>query len=374
MKFLHLADLHLGKRMNDYSLLDDQIDALQQVVAMAKQHHVDAVLLAGDIYQKASPPSEAMAVFDQFLQELTALQIKVFMISGNHDSDTRISYFSTLIRNAGVYASQRFDGTLQQIPVEDAHGTVVIHLLPFLKPAHVKAFYPDEPIQTYEDAVRCVLANSPMQMNARHILLAHQFIIGAESCDSEINAVGGLDQISASLFDAFDYVALGHIHKPQQIRRETMRYAGSLLKYSFSEANHHKSVCLVEMNEMGNVSVSLLPLKFRHDVREIEGTLEQMMHADYSEDYVHIILHDEVVPPDARISLLTVFPNMMKFSIQNSRISEAFEVLAKDNIDDKSIRQLFCDFYMLQNNQQMPPESYFDVLDEILLKLEGQEE
>ncbi|MBR6760708.1 MAG: exonuclease SbcCD subunit D [Oscillospiraceae bacterium] len=374
MKFLHLADLHLGKRMNDYSLLDDQMHALQQVVAMAKTYQVDAVLLAGDIYQKASPPSEAMAAFDQFLQDLTALQIKVFLISGNHDSDTRISYFSTLIRHAGVYASQQFDGTLQQIPVEDDHGTVIIHLLPFIKPAHVKAFYPDEPIHTYEDAVRCVLANSPMQMNARHVLLAHQFIIGAECCDSEVNAVGGLDQISASLFDAFDYVALGHIHKPQQIRRETMRYAGSLLKYSFSEANHHKSVCLVEMNEMGNVNVTQLPLIPLHDVREIEGNLAQLIRADYSEDYVHIILHDEVVPPDARISLLTVFPNMMKFSIHNSRTSEEIDVLAKDHIDDKSIRQLFCDFYMLQNHQQSPPESHLDVLDEILLKLEEHDE
>ena len=374
MKFLHLADLHLGKRMNDYSLLDDQMHALQQVVAMAKTYQVDAVLLAGDIYQKASPPSEAMAAFDQFLQDLTALQIKVFLISGNHDSDTRISYFSTLIRHAGVYASQQFDGTLQQIPVEDDHGTVIIHLLPFIKPAHVKAFYPDEPIHTYEDAVRCVLANSPMQMNARHVLLAHQFIIGAECCDSEVNAVGGLDQISASLFDAFDYVALGHIHKPQQIRRETMRYAGSLLKYSFSEANHHKSVCLVEMNEMGNVNVTQLPMIPLHDVREIEGNLAQLIRADYSEDYVHIILHDEVVPPDARISLLTVFPNMMKFSIHNSRTSEEIDVLAKDHIDDKSIRQLFCDFYMLQNHQQSPPESHLDVLDEILLKLEEHDE
>ncbi len=239
MKLIHIADLHIGKRMNDISLLEDQKYALQQVVQVSADEKADAVLISGDVYDKAAPQSDAMALFDDFLTQLVSLGIKVFIISGNHDSDARISYFSSLIKHVGVYASEKFEGKLQQIALEDEYGEIVINLLPFIKPANVRGFYESKKITTYQDAVVAVLENSCVDAKKRNVLLCHQFITGAEVCDSEIFAVGGLDNINASVFDAFDYVALGHIHKPQRILRDTMRYSGSLLKYSFSEANNN---------------------------------------------------------------------------------------------------------------------------------------
>ena len=372
MKLLHIADLHLGKTLNDVSFLEDQVYALDQIAGIAMQEHADAVLIAGDVYQKASPPSEAMAVFDRFITQLVSRNIRVFIISGNHDSSQRISYFSSLIRESGVHVSERFEGKLQQIGLKDEYGPLTIHLLPFLKPSQVRRWLPERKITSYQDAVEAVLQESPIDPRTRNVLLCHQFITGSETSDSEEKAVGGLDNIDASVFQAFDYVALGHIHKPQRMTRDTLRYAGSPLKYSFSEVNHRKSVTLVTLCEKGDISLKTVPIVPLHDMRLVDGMLSDLMRMPYSEDYVWVTVHDELVPPDARLSLTTVFPNLMKFTVSNSRTKYDVDVLARESMENKSVAELFSDFYRLQNNDQPPGEAHMKVLEKALKELEDQ--
>ena len=370
MKFLHLSDLHLGKQLNDLSLLEDQRFVLEQILSMADNEAVDAVLIAGDVYQRSAPQAEAMALFDHFLTRLTEAGRKVFIISGNHDSALRISYFSSLIKNVGVYTSEVFSGELQHIALSDRDGELVVWLMPFLRPAQVRRFYPEEKIVTYQDAVSAVIRNAPIDTAKRNVLLCHQFIAGSEISDSEEHAVGGLDQIDAAVFDAFDYVALGHIHKPQRVLRETMRYAGSPLKYSFSEANHKKSVPVVDMQEKGLVQIKKLPLYPIRDLRLVEGTLDEIVHMEPSNDYVWVTVTDELVPPDARVTASVTFPYMMKFSVVNSRTKFDVDVLAAAQMENKSTAELFSDFYRLQNNDCLPGEEHMKVLDKIIKELE----
>ena len=370
MRFLHIADLHLGKQMNDLSLLPDQAYILDQIVSIAERERAEAVLIAGDVYQRSSPQAEAMALFDSFVTRLAGLGKQVFVISGNHDSAPRVSYLSSLIKSSGVYVTEAFDGTLQSVTLKDRDGEIVVWMLPFLRPSQVKRRLPAEKIVTYQDAVEAVLRQTPVDPKKRNILLCHQFITGSETSDSEERAVGGLDNIDAAVFDAFDYVALGHIHKPQKVLRDTLRYAGSPLKYSFSEANHVKSVTVVDMAEKGDVTVRTLPLYPLHDVRLIEGMLDELMEMPYSEDYLWVTVHDELPPPDARVTLSVNFPNMMKFSIVNSRTKQDIDVLATQSMENKSITELFSDFYRLQNNDQAPDEARQKVLFKVLKELE----
>lgn len=370
MKFLHLADLHLGKQMNDLSLLADQQAMLDQMVSIAQDERVDAVLIAGDVYQRSSPQAEAMALFDWFVSQLAARNMKVFIISGNHDSALRISYFSSLVRAAGVYVSEAFTGALQRVTLQDAHGDVVVWLLPFLTPARVKRLLPEERILTCQDAVAAVLRQTPLDTRQRNVLVCHQFITGCATSDSEERAVGGLDNIDASLFDGFDYVALGHIHRPQRILRDTLRYAGSPLKYSFSEADQPKSVAVADLREKGYVAVRTVPLHPLRDVRLIEGTLDELMAMPYSEDYIWVTVHDELVPSDARVTLSVNFPNMLKFSVVNSKTKFDRDVLAAERMENKPVDELFADFYSLQHNGQAPDEAHMQVLRGILKELE----
>lgn len=370
MKFLHIADLHIGKALNDVSFLDDQQNALIQIVRIAESERVDAVLVAGDIYQKASPSAEAMAVFDDFITQLTSMGIKAFIISGNHDSSQRISYFASLIRDSGVYVSEAFTGSLQQVILRDAYGELVIHLLPFIKPSVVRRLIPESDVNTYQEAVEAVLANSTVDKSRRNVLLCHQFITGAEISDSEERMVGGLDQIGAAVFDDFDYVALGHLHKPQRVLRDTLRYAGSPLKYSFSETPHRKSATIVDMREKGSIDIKTVPIVPMHDMRLVEGKMADIMDMTPSTDYVWVTVNDELVPPDARLDVSTVFPNMMKFSISNSRTKLDADVMAAETIENKDVPQLFRDFYRLQNNDQEPTEAHMSVLESIMKRLE----
>ena len=372
MKFLHLADLHLGKRLNDFSFLEDQVRLLCQVEEIARSERADAVLIAGDVYQKASPQSEAMAAFDQFITRLKEMGLAVFVISGNHDSAQRISYFSSLLKSSGVYVSEAFDGHLQQVTLQDEHGELVVSLLPFLKPIQLRRFYPDEKIETYQDAVQAVLRHSPVDTAKRNVLVCHQFITGAETSDSEEKTVGGLDNIDAAVFSDFDYVALGHIHKPQQCARETLRYAGSLMKYSFSEVNQKKSVTVVEMEEKGEISIRTVPLAPPHDMRLVEGLMDDVLAMPYSEDYVWVTLRDELPPPDARVTVSTVFPNMMKFSVVNSKTKTDIDVLAREAMENKSPEELFSDFYRLQNNDCPPGPRHMEILRSLRKELEGE--
>ncbi|MBR4502032.1 MAG: exonuclease SbcCD subunit D [Clostridia bacterium] len=370
MRFLHIADLHLGKQLNDLSLLADQEFVLEQIVSIAEEERADAVLIAGDVYQRSSPQEEAMALFDGFVSRLVKLGKKIFVISGNHDSALRISYFSSLIRSSGVYVSEAFEGRMQNVTLNDADGDIVVWLLPFLRPSRVKKHLPEERITTCQEAVQAVLRHADIDRRKRNVLICHQFITGSETSDSEEMTVGGLDNIDASVFDAFDYVALGHIHKPQKVFRDTLRYAGSPLKYSFSEAGHKKSAAIVDMREKGDVAVHTRPLYPLHDLRLLDGTLDSLMALPYSEDYLWITVHDELVPPDARVTLSVNFPNMMKFSVSNSRTKYDMDVLASQSMENKTVLELFTDFYRLQNNNVEPGEAHQKVLEKALRELE----
>lgn len=371
MKFLHTADLHLGRRMNDLPLLDDQKILMQEITDIAVSENVDGVIIAGDIYNKAAPGSDAMMVLDDFVTGLVNYGISIYMISGNHDSSERISYFSKLIRKSGIYTTDAFNGRLQQIHIEDSFGLLTIHLMPFIRPVQVKKFYPDREIINYEDAVRIVLDNSPVNKNERNILVCHQFVTGAEISDSEEFAVGGLDCIDASLFDDFDYVALGHLHKPQKVRRETMRYSGSPMKYSLSEANHKKSVTIIEVKEKGEApEIRQIPLHAPNDVREVSGKLAEVMEMEPSEDYVRVTLTDEMVPPDAGVTISAVFPNMIRMAVVNSKTSLETDMTGYESLDDKSKMQLFREFYQMQNNGTEPDDIQIEIMEDILKEME----
>ena len=370
MRFLHTGDLHLGKQLNDVSLLEDQRHILGRLIDIAETEKVDAVLIAGDVYQKSVPQAEAMALFDGFLTALAEKGIKVFIISGNHDSSLRISYFSSLVRASGIYTIETFEGKLQTVRLQDEHGDIFVHLMPFIKPIHARRWLPDAPISSYQDAVAAVLANSPVDESCRNVLLCHQFITGSETCDSEESAVGGLDNIGADIFAAFDYAALGHIHKPQPMLRQTLRYSGSPLKYSFSEVNHKKSAAIVDMGAKGDIDIKTVPLIPIRDMRLVEGMFEDLINSPVSDDYVWVTLNDELPPPDARLSLTAVFPNMLKFSISNSKTRTDVDVMRADAVESMSVQELFTDFYRWQNNNTEPSEAHMRMLDDILKELE----
>ena len=370
MRFLHLADLHLGKQMNDLTLLEDQEWILRAILKIAKDERADSVMIAGDVYQRSSPQAEAMALFDRFVSALAGQGMRVFVISGNHDSAARISYFAPLLKASGVYVTEAFEGRLQNVTVRDEMGEIVIWMMPFLRPSQVRRYLPDAKIETCQDAVEAVLQSAPVDVKKRNVLICHQFITGSETSDSEELAVGGLDNIDAAVFDAFDYVALGHIHKPQKVRRDTLRYAGSPLKYSFSEANHKKSVTLVVMGAKGEVRVRTVPLTPLHDVRCLEGMMDELMRMDYSEDYLWITVKDELVPPDARVTLSTRFPNMMKFSIANSHTNTDLDVDPRGRMEEKTLPELFSDFYSLKNSGREMSETHRKVIEKLFREME----
>ncbi len=372
MRFLHTADLHLGKQMSELSLLSDQEAVLGQIVDIACAEKADCVLISGDVYQRTSPQAEAMALFDAFVSRLAEAGKKVFVISGNHDSALRISYFSSLIRHAGVYVSKAFDGVLQHITLHDMDGDLTVWMLPFLRPAQVKRLLPTEKITTCQEAVAAVLKNTKIDFSKRNVLLCHQFIAGSELCGSDEFFVGGLDAVDVSLFDGFDYVALGHIHQAQRVGRDAVRYAGSPLKYSVSEAQHQKSVVIADLYEKGEVRLRTVPLGFIHDVRKVDGMLDELMRLPPSDDYVWVTIHDETPPPDARVTLSVSFPNMMKFGVENSKTKYDLDVKATADMESKTVAELFCDFYRLQNNDLLPDEAHMKELNKVIKELEEQ--
>ncbi len=370
MRFLHIADLHLGRQLGNVSLLEDQIFILSQLKDIAQEQRVSAVLISGDVYQRQAPQAEAMAAFDAFVSELVACGMQVFIISGNHDSALRLGYFAGLLQKSGVYLSEVYDGSLKSVSLKDEYGPVTLWLMPYLKPGQVRRALGENGINSYQDAVKAALKCAAVDERQRNILLCHQYITGAELSDSEELAIGGLDNIDAGVFDAFDYVALGHIHKPQRVGRDTMRYAGSPLKYSFSEAAHKKSACVVEMGRKGDVQISLQPLYPLRDLRLIKGKMSDIMRMPYSEDYVWITLTDERVMPDAAYTLRTAFPNMLKQSVENSHSKYDLSVTGMQSLQERSMLELFDDFYRLQNNDRPLDEAQTAYLKKIMAKLE----
>ena len=259
MKIIHLSDLHLGKRVHEFSMLDDQRYILKQILEHVAEEHPDVVILAGDIYDKPVPPAEAVQLFDQFLCGFAEQGVEVMIISGNHDSAERIAFGGKLMEHSGVHVSPVYDGDVKPVELEDAYGIVQFFLLPFIKPIHVRRCYAEEEIESYTDAMRTAISHMERNADARQVLVTHQFVTGAERSDSEEISVGGTDNVDVTVFDGFDYVALGHIHRPQRIMRDTVRYCGTPLKYSFSEAGHEKSLTVVELEEKGKVSIRPIP-------------------------------------------------------------------------------------------------------------------
>ncbi|MBQ0027290.1 MAG: exonuclease SbcCD subunit D [Lachnospiraceae bacterium] len=361
MKFIHLSDLHLGKRVNEYSMIEDQRFILTKIINVIDEEEPDGILIAGDVYDRTIPSEEAMQLWDDFLNRLAKRGIPVFAISGNHDSAIRFSDHSRLIENAGIRLSPVYSGKVEPITLEDGDGRLNIYMLPFIKPANVRQYFPDEKIEDYTDACRVAIEHMQVNMNERNIIIAHQFVTGATRCESEEIVVGGLDNVSGEVFDCFDYVALGHIHGKQRIGRPEVRYCGTPLKYSFSEKDHKKSVTIVEIGKKGSVKIretELIPL---HDLREIRGNYEQLtLKKNYegtnTEDYIHAVLTDEEDIVDAIGKLRVIYKNLMKLSYDNKRTSANRVIDNAEDVEKKTPIELFEEFYEKQNNQAMSDE------------------
>ena len=368
MKFLHISDLHIGKRVNEFSMTEDQKYILNQILRIAEQERAEAVLIAGDVYDKSMPSAEAVQMFDWFLTGLADLGKTVIAVSGNHDSPERIAFGGALMRGRGVYVSPVYRGEALEVELRDEYGDISVHLLPFLKPAtlrHALEGRQEEEEnrlpESYQEALEIAVKRMEIDVKKRNILVAHQFVTGAGRCDSEEVSVGGLDNVDASVFDDFDYVALGHIHSPQSVGRETVRYCGTPLKYSFSEAEQEKSVTVLEMGEKGDVVLSTVPLVPLRDMRKIRGSYGEVMSRSFyqdtnTEDYVQITLTDEEDIPDGLQKLRTVYPNLMQVAYDNSRTRQDRTVEAAEQAERKSELELFGEFFELQNNQPMSAE------------------
>ena len=358
MKLVHISDLHLGKRLHQFSLLEDQKYILDEIVKIVEEEQAEGVLIAGDVYDKVYPSAEAVALFDSFLVKLADGKRKIFVISGNHDSPERIAFLGKLTQKAGVYLSPVYNGSISKVTVEDEYGELHIHLLPFIKPVHVRHFYPEEEIRDYTQAMQVVVNQMEIENSQRNVLVAHQFVIGAMKSDSEEVSVGGLDHIEAEVFADFDYVALGHIHKPQNMTRTTMRYCGTPLKYSFSECQDKKSVTIVEVKEKGNVEIKTSPLKPLRDMIKLRGEFAELINRDNDaegeqDSYVHITLLDEQDIPNAFGRLSLVYPNLMQMEYDNTRTRQKRELTVRTETAGIRPQELFSQFYEEMNNQPL---------------------
>ena len=436
MKFIHLADLHIGKRVNAFPMLEDQRYILKQILTILREEQPDGgVILAGDIYDKTIPSAEAVELFDEFLTQLAVLKLRVFIIAGNHDSPERIAFGNRLMDRSGIYLSPVYDGHVKRITCPDSAASVTlsvanavdlnagthsvesastsasastcppvdVYLLPFLKPANVRRFYPEETIESYTDAMRVAITHMDIDPTHRNLLVTHQFVTGASRSDSEDISVGGTDNVDASVFAPFDYVALGHLHGPQQVRFQPapeedtadqdatpeaasvedsdgpasaventtagpiIRYAGTPLKYSFSEARHHKSVTVVEIGAKKadgttDVCIGTRELRPLHDMREIRGSYEELtLRANYegtaTDDYIHATLTDEIEVPDAARHLQVIYPNLMKLDYDNARTrGQGSERLELEQLEEKSPLDLFSELFEKQNHKDMTEE------------------
>lgn len=358
MKIIHLSDLHIGKRVNEFSMIDDQEYILGVIVNIVDIERPAAVIIAGDVYDKTVPSAEAVQLFDSFLVQLHERDIKVFVISGNHDSAERIAFGGRLMSASGVFMSPVYTKDIEPVVLKDEFGKVNIYMLPFIKPSYVRAYFPDKEITSYTEAVRAAVNNMEIDTSCRNLLVTHQFVTGAERCESEDISIGGTDNVDVSVFDDFDYVALGHIHGPQKVGRETVRYCGTPLKYSFSECRHNKSVTVVELGKKGNVNIRTVPLIPKRNMREIRGTYDEVTARSFyehtnTEDYIHITLTDEQEIPGVISKLRVIYPNIMKLDYDNTRTRTNVDITGAGNIENKTPHELFSEFFELRNNMPM---------------------
>lgn len=358
MKFAHISDLHLGKRVHQFSMIEEQKYILEKIIEIAKEEQIDGILIAGDVYDKIYPSAEAVALFDSFLVKLAKEEIQVFVISGNHDSPERIAFLGQLTRKAGVYLSPVYQGKIEPVTKEDEFGKVHIYLLPFIKPIHVRHFFPEEIVTNYTEAMQIVVNHMNLNKEERNILVAHQFVTGAMRSDSEEISVGGLDNIDARCFEDFDYVALGHIHRPQNMTSEKIRYSGTPLKYSFSESQDKKSVTIIEFGKKGEMNIKEIPLTPLHDMVKIRGLFAEVMNSmnfpqlDVN-SYLHITLLDEMDIPAAFNRLVEVYPNLMQMEYDNLRTRERKNLQVRKEVAQISPQDMFASLYETMNNQPL---------------------
>jgi len=362
MKYIHLSDLHLGKRVNEFSMQEEQKAILEQILTVIDREAPDGVLIAGDVYDKTVPSAEAVVLFDDFLAALAGRGLQVFVVSGNHDSPERIAFGSRVMERGGIHLSPVYGGEIRPFVMRDGLGEVNVYMLPFVKPTHVRRYFgEEEEIVTYTDAVRVVIRHMNVDPAARNVLVAHQFVTGALRSDSEEISVGGSDNVDASVFEGFDYVALGHIHRPQSCGAEHIRYCGTPLKYSFSEMNDIKSLTVLELGE-GAPIIRTVPLTPIHDMSELRGSFGEIARADYAErnpkreDYLRIVLTDEDDIPDAIGRLRRLYPNLMRLEYDNARTRKNNLIEGASRTQAKTALELFCEFYELQNNAPMSRE------------------
>ena len=359
MKIMHLSDLHLGKRVNEFSMLEDQIYILNEIINIIDEQKPKVIILAGDIYDKPIPPAEAVEIFDDFLYKLSKRNLYVFIISGNHDSAERIAFGSRLFDKSGIYLSPVYNGKISPICIDDKYGKVNFYMLPFIKPVHVRRFFPDAEIYTYTDALSTVITDMHIDTAQKNILITHQFVTGSSRTESEDISVGGSDNVDADIFKGFDYVALGHIHRSQCCDSEYIRYCGTPLKYSFSESKDIKSITMLDIKEKGNIELDFIPLTPLRDMVEIKGSYNELMlksfyeNTSLTDDYVHITLTDEEDIPDVITKLRVVYKNIMKLDYDNQRTKKSSEINLINDMDSKSPLELFDTFYELQNGKHL---------------------
>lgn len=359
MKIMHLSDLHLGKRVNEFSMLEDQIYILNEIINIIDEQKPKVIILAGDIYDKPIPPADAVELFDDFLYKLSKRNLYVFIISGNHDSAERIAFGSRLFDKSGIYLSPVYKGKISPICIDDKYGKINFYMLPFIKPVHVRRFFPDAEVYTYTDALSTVISDMHIDTTPKNILITHQFVTGSSRTESENISVGGSDNVDADIFKGFDYVALGHIHRSQCCDSEYIRYCGTPLKYSFSESKDIKSITMLDIKEKGNIKLDFIPLTPLRDMVEIKGSYNELMlksfyeNTSLTDDYVHITLTDEEDIPDVITKLRVVYKNIMKLDYDNQRTKKSSEINLINDMDSKSPLELFDTFYELQNGKHL---------------------
>lgn len=368
MKILHLADLHLGKILQEQSLIEDQEYMLKEIINIIKVEKVQVLLISGDVYDRSVPPTEAVNLLDDFLKILIKdLKIKVFIISGNHDSKDRLGFGNKIFEDEGLYIESKYNGRLKKVRLEDEYGPLNIYMLPFIKPVEVKKFFEDDLENNYDLAINKIIEKEEIDESERNIIMVHQFVtagnVKPERTESEVLSLGGIENVDVSNFKSFDYVAIGHVHRPQKIGRDTARYAGTILKYSFSEINHNKSIPIIDIKEKGNITINLLPLKPLRDMREIKGPIEELIKEEnYKEgnleDYIKAIITNEEPVYDAIGKIKKIYPNTLKLEIQNSKTINKNEEqnINLEELKKKSELELFSDFYKLQNNFELNEE------------------
>ena len=378
MKFIHISDLHIGKRVNEYSMLEDQEYILTKIINITDEQKADCVIIAGDVYDKSVPSAEAVELFDNFLVRLAKRNLKVFVISGNHDSPERIAFGGRLMTQSGIYMSPVYDGSISPVVLSDEFGSINIWMLPFVKPSHIRRYNEEAQITSYTDAMEVAIGNLDINTDERNIMITHQFVTGATRSESEEISVGGTDNVDVSVFEKFDYTALGHIHRPQNCKSEKVRYSGTPLKYSFSEAGDEKSVTVVEIKAKGDLKITTVPLAPMRDMVELKGKYDEIMLRDfykdttYQEDYVHITLTDEEDIPDAIGKLRTVYHNLMKLDYDNTRTRSVTSIDGAEDVEKKSPREHFAEFYEMQNNQPMSEQQSDFILKLIKQVWEGE--